>query len=242
LETTVVFLDKDENGWPGLGLEDVLDDLGLPTETSNDPNQGIQIIYAAHVDYSLSTLPKNDPRYVDVDKQTYLVGATTYRATGGYYKSGINTSVGAIFGLDRFSPRAAAEKRRPTMPRDGLPSLQAFSDVAWLYWARHTATVSQIRHFFNIAISNKETQKAIRRALKSTNQPYGPWPGATFSTSSIEGKVLLGKCRSPDFSRPREANLSVRLTQLSCIRLLPCATQAATRWKHVHFQHPGLPW
>ena len=241
LETTVVFFDE-ENGWPGLGLEDVLNDLGLPTETSNDPNQGIQTIYAAHFDYSLSTLLKDDPRHVDVDKQTYPVGATTYRATGGYYKFGINTSIGAIFGFHRFSPRAAAEKRIPPVPKDGLSSLQAFSDVAWLYWARHAATVSQIRYFFNTAITNKETQKAIRRALQSTNQAYGPWPGATFSTSSTEGKVLLGTCRSPDFSRTRKANSSVRLTQLSGIRLLLCAAQAAAWWKYVHFQHPGLPW
>jgi hypothetical protein len=81
----------------GFGIGDALADLGLPNMQSNDPIAGIQVIYVAHADYSLSARPRNDPEYKSLNDQTYNVGATTYRATGGYYKFGINTSIGGEF-------------------------------------------------------------------------------------------------------------------------------------------------
>ncbi|KAF2624314.1 hypothetical protein BU25DRAFT_157490 [Macroventuria anomochaeta] len=188
-DTRVSFLLKDDRGCPGYGLGAALNDLGLPTKSSDDPNNGIQVIYVSHGDFSL--LP-TDPGYVSVNGQTYNVGATTYHITGGYYKFGIETSTGAIFGLDLLAPVKAATERKPPVPKEGLPALQRFSDVAWLFWAKQTARKNNVRYMFTIAIVNEETQKAIRRALKSTNATYGPWPGATFSTDSDEGKVLLG--------------------------------------------------
>ncbi|KAF9692231.1 hypothetical protein EKO04_009605 [Ascochyta lentis] len=189
-EIKVNFLD-DRPGSPGLGLGPALDALGLPSMQSEDPNAGIQIIYVAHADYSLSQLPHNDPRYASVNDQAYNAGAA-YRATGGYYKFGINTSIGAIFGLDRLAPEKAAEERTPPIGRDGLPALQRYSDVAWLFWAEQAASKNQLKYFVTVAITNEQTQCAIRRALKNVNKEYGPWPGTTFSTDTDEGKVLLG--------------------------------------------------
>ena len=179
--TQVNFL-KDEPGASGFGIGPALDALGLPNKQSNDPNAGIQIIYVAHADY-FST--------VNVNQQTYTAGRT-YRATAGYYKFGIETSTGAILGLDRLAPVKAGEQREPKVGKDGMPALQRFSDVAWLFWAKQAASKNKLRYFLNISITNEETQKAIRRALKNTNQQFGPWPGVTFSTESDEGKVLLG--------------------------------------------------
>ncbi|KAJ4346296.1 hypothetical protein N0V95_005506 [Ascochyta clinopodiicola] len=189
-ETKANFLD-DEPGSPGFGLGPALDALGLPNKQSNNPNAGIQIIYVAHAEYSLSQLQPDDPRYVSVDDQTYTAGAT-YHATGGYFKFGINTSTGAIFGLDLLAPEKAAQERTPPVGKDGLPALQRYSDVAWLFWARQATNKNKLKYFFTISITNEHTQRAIRRALKTTNKKYGPWPGATFSTNSEAGKALLG--------------------------------------------------
>lgn len=201
-ETKVNFLD-DKPGSYGLGIGDALHALGVPDQQSNDPNSGIQVIYVVHADYSLASLPRNDPRYVSVDDQTYNAGGS-YRATGGYYKFGINTSTGAIFGLDRRAPAKAADNRKPPIKNDGLPSLQRYSDVAWLFWAKQAASKNNLKYFFTVAITNEQTQQGIRRALKNVKAEYGPWPGTTFSIDSDEGKVLLGTCRHPDpVSSPR---------------------------------------
>lgn len=173
--------DDDEDFWPGLGLGDMLNDLGLPTHTNDDSTRGIRIINVVHFD-----------RTIRNDVQMYRVGERNYRATAGYYKFGIETTAGAIFGLDRVAPHAAVADLGWDIPEEGLPQLQRFSDVAWLYWQQIAANKQDIEYFFNIAITNTETQKAIRRALKSTNQRYEEWPGASFSTDSDEGKVLLG--------------------------------------------------
>ncbi|KAF1358006.1 hypothetical protein EJ07DRAFT_126217 [Lizonia empirigonia] len=189
-ETTVNFLD-DEPGSYGHGIGAALDGLGLPNKQSNNPDDGIQVIYVAHADYALSSLPQSDPGHVSINDQTYKAGAT-YRATGGFYKFGINTSTGALFGLDRLAPEKAADHRVPQIEKDELPSLQRYSDVAWLFWAKQAARKNKLKYFFTVAITNIETQRAIRRALKNAQAEYGPWPGTTFSVDSDEGKVLLG--------------------------------------------------
>jgi hypothetical protein len=188
----VNFLD-DTPEEPGFGIENALNGLGLPKQPSNDPNTGIQIIYIAHADYSLANKPKDDPKYKGIDAQTYKVGSTTYRATAGYYKFGINTSTGAIFAIDRQAPQTAGMKyRTPPIAKEGLPSLQRYSDVAWLFWAKHSTNTKKLKYFLSLAISNEETQRAVRRALQSVKADYGPWPGITFSADSEAGKALLG--------------------------------------------------
>ncbi|UPX17846.1 uncharacterized protein EKO05_0008173 [Ascochyta rabiei] len=141
--------------------------------------------------FGLGSLERNDPRYVSVDDQTYNAGAT-YHATGGYYRFGIDTSNGSILGLDRLAPEKAAQERKPLVGKDGLPALQRYSDVVWLFWARQAASRDKLKYFFTVAITNEQTQRAIRRAFKNANKKYGPWPGATFGTDSDKGKVLLG--------------------------------------------------
>ncbi|KAJ4312391.1 hypothetical protein N0V94_007458 [Neodidymelliopsis sp. IMI 364377] len=190
--TMVNFLD-DTPEEPGFGIENALNGLGLPKQPSNDPNTGIQIIYIAHADYSLANKPKDDPTYKGIDDQTYKVGSTTYRATAGYYKFGINTSTGAIFAIDRQAPQTTGIKyRTPPIAREGLPSLQRYSDVAWLFWAKHAASTKKLKYFLSLAISNEETQRAVRRALQSVKADYCPWPGTTFSVDSEAGRALLG--------------------------------------------------
>lgn len=185
------FLD-DTDEQPGFGLGQALYALGLPYVQSDDPNTGIHVIYVAHADYSLSERHHDDPKYLSIDDQTYNAGRT-YRATGGYYKFGVETATGAIFGLDRLAPEKAAAERKPPVPKDEMPSLQRFSDIAWLFWAKHAANKNKLKYLLNIAVTNSETQQAIRRALHNVNHEFGPWPGTTFDIDSNEGKVLLGK-------------------------------------------------
>jgi hypothetical protein len=132
-----------------------------------------------------------------MDQQTYNVGGKTHRATGGHYKFGIETSTGAMFSLLLLAPAEAAKDCKPQIPKEDLPELQRASDLAWLSWAHFAEPKSHLKYFFNIAITNEDTQKAIRTVLKNTDTAYGPWPGVTFNTNTDEGKVLLGKtCQS----------------------------------------------
>lgn len=213
--------DDDPDFWPGLGLGPVLNGLDLPTHMSDDPKTGIRIVSVEHSDGT------NDEVV-----QTYKVGEKTYRATFGYYKFGIETSTGAIFGLDRLSPGAAVNSIPLDIPKEGLPQLQRFSDIAWLYWSQIAANKQQIEYFFNVAIINVETQMAIRRALKATNQNFSAWPGAVFSTDSDEGKVLLGMY-TLQILRDSAAYTS-RYSQRSRIWLLPRTAQVGAWRKQIH--------
>lgn len=181
------FLTEDEEidglEWPGLGLDPPLEEFGLHTESGNDPSSNIHVVFVQH----------SDPTAGPLDGQTYTVDSKTYRATGANFKFGIETSTGAMFSLILYSPTVAAASLKTPISKDNLPDLQRASDIAWLFWARHAATKNKLKYFFNVSITNSNTQQAIRRALKNTNQAYGPWPGATFDTASDEGKVLLGK-------------------------------------------------
>ncbi|KAJ8115284.1 hypothetical protein OPT61_g3034 [Boeremia exigua] len=168
--------------WSELGFDHVLKDLGLPNLSNDDPTKGIKTIFVSHDGYSLST-----------PDETYKVGDKTYRTTGAFYKFGIETTTGTIFGLDRYSPEAASVNAEPPIQKDGLPELMRFSDIAWLFWDQlQTKEKHHIQHFFCATILNEETQRAIRRALEKTNQEFSVWPGALFKTDTDEGKVLLG--------------------------------------------------
>jgi hypothetical protein len=102
-----------------------------------------------------------------------------------------------MFSLLLLAPAEAAKDRKPQIPKEDLPELQRASDLAWLSWAHFAEPKSHLKYFFNIAITNEDTQKAIRTVLKNTDTAYGPWPGVTFNTNTDEGKVLLGKtCQS----------------------------------------------
>lgn len=67
----------------------------------------------------------------------------------------------------------------------------------WLSWAHFAQPPSQLKFIFNVAITNENTQKAIRQVLKNTDTTYSPWPGVTFNTNTDEGKVLLGQTCQP---------------------------------------------
>lgn len=189
-ETATNFLENAPSGY-GLGLRDALSALGLPNTQSDDPNNGIKIIFVVHGDHDRAELEPYDPRYLPFDEQTYNAGRT-YRSTGAFYKFGMETGTGAIFGLDRLAPVKAGEECNPPVTGADLPSLQRYSDVAWLFWAKTASTKNRLKYFITVAITNSETHQAIRRALKNARAEYGPWPGTTFPIDSDEGKVLLG--------------------------------------------------
>ncbi|KZM23035.1 hypothetical protein ST47_g5853 [Ascochyta rabiei] len=180
----------DENSWENLKCKGI--NL-LRAVHASDAEAGIfgTLLFPPLRANGTTSLERNDPRYVSVDDQTYNAGAT-YHATGGYYRFGIDTSNGSILGLDRLAPEKAAQERKPLVGKDGLPALQRYSDVVWLFWARQAASRDKLKYFFTVAITNEQTQRAIRRAFKNANKKYGPWPGATFGTDSDKGKVLLG--------------------------------------------------
>ncbi|KAF3030374.1 hypothetical protein E8E11_000257 [Didymella keratinophila] len=164
------------------GLEAPLKELGLPLNPGEDPKQSIKIVYLNHFDIDGAPL----------DQQTYDVGGKTHGATGGLYKFGIETSTGAMSSLLLRSPAGAAKDLKPQVLKKDLPELQRASDLAWLSWAHFAEPKNHLKYFFNVAIANEDTQKAIRTVLKNTDTAYGPWPGVIFSTDTDEGKVLLG--------------------------------------------------
>jgi hypothetical protein len=74
-----------------------------------------------------------------------------------------------------------------------LPKLRRLSDILWGVWTRDNPDVKDIRYFFMVGISNDMTNQIMASALKNTNKKLREWPGTKYSTTSDEGKALLGK-------------------------------------------------
>lgn len=107
------------------------------------------------------------------------------------------TTTQVLIAMDRESPRYAGKDREPKVEGSGLPDLQSFSDVAWIYWNGLSKDPTKIRHFLSVVISNSDTQGIIGRAMRNVNSlAMTPWPGKEFSADSDNGKALLGKCIS----------------------------------------------
>lgn len=132
----------------------------------------------------------------DVDVQRYEANDKHYRATGASYSFAINPVDGVIMGLNRLSPKYAAEERRPPVPRDQLPALNQFSDIAWIGWDSIAQggghDITNLRYFMSVGISNAETKSVIRRALDAKGWELSPWPGHTFEQQWFEMRAIIG--------------------------------------------------
>lgn len=105
------------------GIGWALDALGLDTYTTDFG--GLNALFV--IDHE-----NHHPNAMYVDFQKYQVDGKWYRATGASYSFTLNVAEGAIIALNRKSPKYAAGERSPTVPLDGLPGLNQFSDVAWI--------------------------------------------------------------------------------------------------------------
>ena len=96
--------------------------------------------------------------------------------------------------MNRLSPNHAAHQRKPPIPDNEIPELKQFSDVAWLYWAEKAkpSDISNLRYYWSLLISNRETQQLIARVLDNAGKKPERYPGHYFKYPSDELKALLG--------------------------------------------------
>jgi hypothetical protein len=205
----------------------------------------------------------------DVENQWYNADGKNYRATGASHSFSVNWEEGVIMGMNRKSPRNAAEERKPPVPNDLLPGLNQFSDVAWIIWEglvkRNNGDVKNLRYFISLGIDNADTKAILTRAI---NGKPGEYPGLTFDAQSQEGKAIMGKsiflsslsnplatqCTVNASSLPHspiaryfpalcrdQANIPRRDPERPGLRVLLDPAQTAAR-KHVHLQASGVPW
>lgn len=99
-------------------------------------------------------------------------------------------------GLSRLSPNYAATEREPPVPKDLLPALNQFSDVAWIGWDALTREegndIKGLRYFLSVGIVNLYTKSVIRRAMDTKGWELSPWPGHTFERRWFETRAILG--------------------------------------------------
>jgi hypothetical protein len=99
--------------------------------------------------------------------------------------------------MDIFSPAKAAKSLwRRTPNAEELPHIRSFSDITWAFWNRAAAgNIQNIKYFFVTTIINTETNRHIRKALKTLTPPKTEadlWPGTDFDMETDAGKALLG--------------------------------------------------
>ncbi|KAI8930935.1 hypothetical protein NX059_011950 [Plenodomus lindquistii] len=177
---------KDMYGTFGIGW--ALDELGVSSSTTDE--DGLN---------SLFMIDHEDHRdgVQEVDKQWYIGDNMWRRRTGASYHFTLNYQEGVIIALNRKSPKyAAAEDRTPPVPKEMLPKLQSFSDIAWLGWKylteRNKADITNLRYFFTVGIVNIETLEVISRAMSQKHWEAEDFPGHTFEPTDAEFSALLG--------------------------------------------------
>lgn len=194
-------------GRGGQELQRAFAELGIGTASSEDggPNQ---CFYVEHM-YGPNTIPQQDGSWPPPSHQYYMVGKTKYRATQAYTTLGINPDAGALYFLNRMSPKEAAAYEWnidvSTVQKHWLPDLSSSSDHAWGFWWRthHSGNLANINKIFSCMITNEITLALIDHALKTfpmppgtpeTSRPKGvdKWPGITFPIEYDAAHVLLG--------------------------------------------------
>ncbi|KAI8943557.1 hypothetical protein NX059_001554 [Plenodomus lindquistii] len=137
------------------------------------------------------------------DQPEYTVGGTQYRVTGGEYTYGFDPS-GVILAMNRKSPKFAGLERKPKIEgTTSLPTLQSFSDVAWLHGSAVSSSgePKTMRYFLSLSITNIETRGVIGRILSAAGLGEVPgWPGWDADTSTDAGAALLGTPNALAFS------------------------------------------
>ncbi|KAF2249437.1 hypothetical protein BU26DRAFT_457490 [Trematosphaeria pertusa] len=175
------------------GVDRALGALGVSDRSTLDGGDN-EIIQCDHYN--------QDENAEDVSKQRYRVEDKEYRVTGARFVFSINSAQGVLIAMDRLSPKHAAQKRNPPIPDSGLPPIQQFSDVAWLFWTTlggNNNNNRPIRYFMSITITNGETEAVIAKALNDNGLTLGPWPGHFFEWDTDEFKAILGTSNGQGF-------------------------------------------
>jgi hypothetical protein len=99
--------------------------------------------------------------------------------------------------MDILSPAKTAKSLWRRIPNaEELPHIRSFSDITWAFWNRAAAgKIQNIKYFFVTTIINTETNRHIRKALKTLTPPKTEadlWPGTDFDMETDAGKALLG--------------------------------------------------
>ena len=171
------------------GVGWALVDLGINPYSSEYDGGKNELFFIDHESFH--------PQAPSVDEQRYMVDNKEYRATGASYAFTVNSDEGVIMGLNRKSPRYAGEERTPKVSADQLPSLNQFSDVAWIGWdsisKRKGSDVKNLRYFISVGINNEDTKAVILRALNARQWALDEWPGHVFEKDTVGFSALLGK-------------------------------------------------
>jgi hypothetical protein len=185
--------DMDSAG--GHKLKQALTDLGLDTRSKNQGGAN-ECFSVEHYD---GPAVKRDEigGIPSQSKQRYDVCGREYRITGAEHTIGVNAAGGAVFAIGISSAAKSARRVWGVVPKeDELPHIRSVSDIAWAFWNRAAAGNSQdIKYFFVTMIINPETNRHIRRALKTLKPPKEEvegWPGVDFDMESDAGRALLG--------------------------------------------------
>ncbi|KAJ8117173.1 hypothetical protein OPT61_g1559 [Boeremia exigua] len=174
------FTDKKIAGdFKAWGLDHVLRDLGLSDKCYGwgGSLDCITFLHGLNQDEDGDWVP-DDSTYI-VDGQTYL-----------------------IIALDRDSPRSTGRQLTLPVEGDGLPAIQASSDIMWLYWKTYLKPKS-LNYFLTTWILNAESQGIISRAIRGVlpdAQSFPAWGGYDFDTDTPEGRALLGTPNAQAFS------------------------------------------
>ena len=179
----------------GHQLKQALTDLGLDTRSKNQGGAN-ECFSVEH--YDGPAVKRDDSgRIPSQSKQRYDVCGREYRVTGAEHTIGVNAAGGAVFAIGIMSAARSARRVWGVDPKaDELPYIRTVSDIAWAFWNRAaTANIQNIRYFFVTMIINPETNRHIRRALKTLDPPREEvegWPGVDFDMESEAGRALLG--------------------------------------------------
>jgi hypothetical protein len=180
----------------GQKLKKTFDELGMGTKSKNKggPNECFQI---EHYNSAAVILDEDGTRPAKYHQYYKAPCGTEFRETGAEHTVGVNGEGGAVFAMDIKSPAKAARSLWGRAPKaEELPHIRSFSDISWAFWNRAAAgNIQNIKYFFVTTIINTETNRHIRKALKTLTPPKTEtegWPGVDFDMETDAGKALLG--------------------------------------------------
>jgi hypothetical protein len=158
----------------------LLPSLGLDTRSKN---QGGANEYFSIEHYDGPAVKRDEiGRISSHSKQRYDACGSEYRVTGAEHTIGVNAAGGAVFAIGINGAARAARRVWGMIPKeDKLPHVRSVSDIAWAFWNRAAAgNLQDIKYFFVSMIIKPETNRHVRRALKTLTPPreeVESWPG-----------------------------------------------------------------
>ncbi|KAH9863563.1 hypothetical protein J1614_009495, partial [Plenodomus biglobosus] len=132
---------------------------------------------------------------VPPEDQHYIVAEREYRATGAFYRFGVNPVGGAIIAKNLESPTFSAEylwEHTPSL--DELPALRHGSDIMLAHWLRDNPNPQNLQYYIASNIVNENTIPLLCSILKSKGHQNDPpsWPGVQLDKGELEFDMLLG--------------------------------------------------